>query len=352
MINIAILASGNGTNAENIARLFAQGNKARVVLVLCNNRNAGVYARMAPLGVETLYVPNSQWNTDPESVIGLLRRHDVDLVVLAGFMHLLPKEIVEAFPRKILNIHPSLLPKYGGKGMYGHHVHEAVVAAGEQESGVTVHYVDEHFDTGEIVMQERIHLSPGETAESLEAKIHPVEYALYPRAIEYVIDNQDPRQSEMAEQDENPKQCAASAGDVDAQWAKALRINYDPKQAEASRRAQAEVSQSSSSHPQSTQAQTPSERAAAFWNDPNRPPMPASYMVFSVLALIFCCLIPGIIAIVYSAKVSGKYYAGDIQGAEKCSRLAQIWIIVSFCLGVLWSTLSIPLMLASGSMGV
>ena len=183
MKKIAILASGSGTNAENIVRLFHEGNKIRVVHVLANRQKAGVHERMQKLGVPTEYVPNSVWENEAYKVVDILQSKEVDLVVLAGFMRKIDSAIINAYKGRIINIHPSLLPAHGGKGMWGHHVHEAVIAAGDKQSGVTVHYVTDEIDGGEIIMQQAIDLVEGETAESLEAKIHPVEYDLYPRAI-------------------------------------------------------------------------------------------------------------------------------------------------------------------------
>ena len=138
MYKIAIFASGSGTNAENIIKTFHGGNLLRVVKVYTDVADAGVIERLRPYGVETEYVEPRVWRQDPGLVVDALRAEGVDLVVLAGFMRLVDKRIVEAFPRRILNLHPALLPAYGGKGMYGHHVHEAVIAAGEKKSGVTV----------------------------------------------------------------------------------------------------------------------------------------------------------------------------------------------------------------------
>lgn len=187
MHNIVILASGSGTNAENIIKYFGNGDLLRVSLVITDHADAGVVERVRPYGVESVFIPGREWRENPSKIVELLKSQDPSLIVLAGFMRLVAKEIVEAFPGRILNLHPALLPAYGGKGMWGHHVHEAVIAAGEKESGVTVHYIDENYDRGENLMQEHVAIEPGETSASLEAKIHQAEYCLYPRAIEEAL---------------------------------------------------------------------------------------------------------------------------------------------------------------------
>lgn len=186
MTNIAILASGNGTNAEHIALTFEGSREINISIVLTNRAEAGVIGRMKRLGIEVEHIPDNVWRENPGEIVGLLRRNKVDLIVLAGFLKYIDPVIIEAFPKRILNIHPSLLPAYGGPGMYGARIHRAVVEAGEKRSGVTVHFVSAEIDGGDIILQKSIELSTGETAESLEAKIHPLEYELYPEAISRV----------------------------------------------------------------------------------------------------------------------------------------------------------------------
>lgn len=183
MHKIAILASGSGSNAENIVRHFHSGDDVRVAVVLSNKPEAGVHDRMRCLGVETLTFDNAVWAECPSTVIAELEARGIELVVLAGFLRRIHPDIVAAYRGRMLNIHPSLLPAYGGKGMYGRRVHEAVLAAGERETGVTVHHVTDEIDGGAIVAQERIAIAPGETVTTLESKIHAVEHALYPCAI-------------------------------------------------------------------------------------------------------------------------------------------------------------------------
>jgi phosphoribosylglycinamide formyltransferase-1 len=147
--NIAVLASGSGTNAENIIRYFREKGSARVALVLTNRQNAFVLERAKGLGVPCVWFAKSDWESG-ELVLSTLREHDIDFVVLAGFLARVPDNILHAYPNKMINIHPSLLPKFGGKGMYGDRVHEAVIASGEKESGITIHYTNEHYDEGGI----------------------------------------------------------------------------------------------------------------------------------------------------------------------------------------------------------
>lgn len=179
---VAILASGNGTNAENIIRYFRNDEKVHIELVLANRENAYVLERARNLNVPSVYMPKSEWE-DGESVLSLLRDREIDFIVLAGFLARVPDCILQAFPDKIINIHPSLLPKFGGKGMYGDRVHEAVVAAGEKESGITIHYLNERFDEGEIIVQYRCPVLPEDTAEDVAKKVHALEYEYYPQVI-------------------------------------------------------------------------------------------------------------------------------------------------------------------------
>lgn len=182
---IAIFASGNGTNAENIIRYFqAEENSAdaEIVLVVSNKADAKVISRAEALGVPAIHVPRKDFNNE-EFMSALLRENDIDFIVLAGFLLMIPDFMLKLYPDKIINIHPSLLPKYGGKGMYGDHVHEAVVAAGERESGITIHLVDEHCDGGHIVFQAVVPVNPTDTPDDVASKVHALEYAHFPRVI-------------------------------------------------------------------------------------------------------------------------------------------------------------------------
>jgi phosphoribosylglycinamide formyltransferase-1 len=183
MLNIAIFVSGNGSNAENIITTFADSDTIKVSLVVSNKADAYGLTRAQRLGVESLYISNQDFAENPAAVLAELEKRDISMIVLAGFMRKIHDKIVDKYRDRILNIHPSLLPAYGGKGMWGHHVHEAVIAAGEKESGATVHIVSEHIDSGAIVMQGRVEVTPTDTAATLEAKVHQIEYEIYPKAI-------------------------------------------------------------------------------------------------------------------------------------------------------------------------
>ena len=187
MINIAIFVSGSGTNCENLIRYFKDSERVNCALVVSNKPDALALERAKRLGVPTAVATKPELN-DPQVMIPLLRQYDIRFIVLAGFLPLVPNFLVEAFPRRIVNIHPALLPKYGGKGMWGHHVHEAVKAAGETETGMTVHYVTPVCDSGEIIAQYRVALSPDDTADDIARKEHQLEMEHFPRIVELVID--------------------------------------------------------------------------------------------------------------------------------------------------------------------
>lgn len=186
MRNIAIFASGNGTNAENIAEYFSKNEKIKVALIVSNRANAGVHERARRLGIPSLTLPKADFIAG-EPVLQVLREYRIDFVVLAGFMCLVSEPLLRAFPNRIVNIHPALLPKFGGKGMFGHHVHEAVVAAGEKESGITIHYINEQYDEGQIAFQASCPLIPEDTPDTVAAKVHALEYRYYPQVIEQII---------------------------------------------------------------------------------------------------------------------------------------------------------------------
>lgn len=193
MFKIAIFASGSGTNAENIARHFHDTTAGvRVVLALVNRKEAGVYQRMEKLGIPARHVPDSVWKENPAQVVEMLRQEGINMVVLAGFLRPVAPSIIKAVDGCMLNIHPSLLPKYGGKGMYGHKVHEAVMAAGDTKAGATVHMVTEEIDGGQIVQQGVVDILPGDTIEDVEAKVHEQEYLIFPQAISKIIETKDP----------------------------------------------------------------------------------------------------------------------------------------------------------------
>ena len=183
MIRIAVFASGEGTNAENLIRYFSGRAEARVVLVVYNRREAPVRERAARLGTESVYVPKSALD-DASSVLSLLRDRHIDVLVLAGFLLLVPPYLLDAYPGRVVNIHPSLLPRHGGKGMYGERVHQAVLESGEAESGITIHLVDRDYDRGRVLRQVKCSVYPDDTPHSLAERVHELEYRYYPEAVE------------------------------------------------------------------------------------------------------------------------------------------------------------------------
>jgi len=185
-VNIAIFVSGGGTNCENIIRYFKDSAEVYTALVVCNKPNAPALGKALRLGVPTQVVTKDELN-DESGMMPLLQQYDIDFIVLAGFLPLVPDFLVEAYARRIINIHPSLLPKYGGKGMWGHHVHEAVKAAGDTETGMTVHWVTPVCDGGGIIAQYKVALKPEDTAEDIADKEHVLEMKYYPIVIEKVL---------------------------------------------------------------------------------------------------------------------------------------------------------------------
>lgn len=329
MTNIAVFASGNGSNAVNLVKTFNSGNRIRVALCLTDRENAPVIEKMRELGVETIYYPRSVWREDPQVITDTLQSHDIKIIALAGFLCFVDDKIVDAYEGRILNIHPSLLPAYGGKGMHGAKIHQAVIEAGETQSGATVHVVTNQIDAGPIVVQRSVAVLPDDTPESLEAKVHAVEYEIYPEAVMKSVAALEPPKV--------PKS-------VDDAWSEALGVPNNvpplPKHEETN------------SAPVMPAAAVAGSPAAGVNGQPlHRPaalsePMPPTWLAWSVVCTILCCLVPGIVAIFNSAKVSSKYYEGDLEGARKASRNAEIWIIISFVLGVIVNTLYIPLTIA------
>ena len=185
MTRIVILASGSGSNAENIIKYFNNNNLISVVKILCNKKNAKVFERANRLKVRSLYF-NREDLYETDVIVDLLKQ-EADYIILAGFLWKIPSKIIEAFPNRIINIHPALLPKYGGKGMYGMHVHNAVISNKECETGITIHYVNENYDEGTIIFQERFSVLSSYSAEDVAEKIHELEYEYFPKIIEKVI---------------------------------------------------------------------------------------------------------------------------------------------------------------------
>ena len=187
-IRIAIFASGQGTNTKEIIRYFHEtghlvmGCRVEISLIVCNKPGAGVLDIAKESGIPELIIEKEKFFRGSH-YIAELKKNNISFIVLAGFLWKIPSELIRAYPDRILNIHPALLPSYGGKGMYGSAVHEAVVAARERESGISIHYVDEYYDHGRIFFQANFNLSPDETAESLAKKIHALEYKHYPEQI-------------------------------------------------------------------------------------------------------------------------------------------------------------------------
>tara|TARA_B110000483_G_C17808162_1_gene394078 strand:- start:2 stop:568 length:567 start_codon:yes stop_codon:yes gene_type:complete len=184
MKRIAIFASGSGSNAENIITYFQKNKKAEVVLVLTNNPNAQVLERATKLNVKTAVFNKEQLNDSNWAVENLENLH---LIVLAGFLWKFPEHLLENYKNKVVNVHPALLPKYGGKGMYGMHVHNAVVENKEIESGITIHYVNEHYDEGAVIFQAKCAISSSDTPSDVAAKIHQLEMKHFPETVQKIL---------------------------------------------------------------------------------------------------------------------------------------------------------------------
>ena len=185
-IRLAIFASGSGSNAEEFMKRFGQHPQMEVALIVTNNPNAGVIERAQRHSVEVLVVENKTLN-DPEASLTPLQSRKIDWVVLAGWLRLIPTFLIEAFPHRIVNIHPALLPKFGGKGMYGKHVHQAVFDQKEKESGITIHFVNAHFEEGEIIEQFKTELSEADTPAIIEQKVRALEINHYASVVERLV---------------------------------------------------------------------------------------------------------------------------------------------------------------------
>ena len=183
---IAIFASGTGSNALNLITYFSEHPLAEVVLLVSNNSNAGALQHAARLNVPSAVFDKAAFNR-PEIILSCLQQHGIDLIVLAGFLLHIPTFLVEAFPQSIINLHPALLPKFGGKGMYGMHVHRAVKEAGETLTGITIHYINEHYDEGMIIAQYSCPVEAHDTPETIAQKVHRLEYRYYPLVIEQLL---------------------------------------------------------------------------------------------------------------------------------------------------------------------
>lgn len=188
MTNLAVFVSGNGSNAERLIRHFAESSVARVVLVVSNRPDAYALQRAERLGVPARVLRKAELQ-NPVPTLDLLAEYEVQFIVLAGFLLQVPDYLLAAFPRAVVNLHPALLPKFGGKGMWGHHVHEAVKAAGERETGMTVHWVNGVVDGGEIIAQRHVAILPSDTPDDIAAKEHELEMAYFPSIVEEIIKN-------------------------------------------------------------------------------------------------------------------------------------------------------------------
>lgn len=188
MKRIAIFASGSGSNAQRITEYFKETDGVEIALILTNNPKAGVLERAKRFGIKSHVFKRSEF-VENAKVDVLLQQHKIDLIVLAGFLWLIPEFFINKYPGKIVNIHPALLPKYGGKGMYGMKVHETVIANGEKQSGISIHYVNNKYDEGQIIFQSDFDIEEGETPESLAAKIHEQEYEHFPIVIAEVLNS-------------------------------------------------------------------------------------------------------------------------------------------------------------------
>lgn len=185
---IALFASGSGSNAENILRYFSQKTAFEFPLIISNKSDAYVHERARNLGIPSFTFSKDEFEKGT-NILSLLDKYEIGYIVLAGFLLKISTPLLQAFPNRIVNIHPALLPKFGGKGMYGHHVHQAVVDAGETVSGITIHYVNENYDEGNIIFQATCPVTSDDTADMVAEKVHALEYEHFPRVIEMVFNS-------------------------------------------------------------------------------------------------------------------------------------------------------------------
>lgn len=186
MVNVAIFVSGSGTNCEAVIKHFQNSDKVKISLVLSNKADAYALVRARNLGIGTAILPKKEFMQE-DRLMPMMKEHNIDFIVLAGFLLVIPDFLIDAYPRKMINLHPALLPKFGGIGMYGHHVHEAVKAAGETETGMTVHYVSNKVDGGEIIAQFSTPILPTDTPDEIAAKEHVLEMEHFPQVVDDVI---------------------------------------------------------------------------------------------------------------------------------------------------------------------
>ena len=181
-IKIALFASGSGSNAENIANYYSKSTVFEFPLIISNKADAYVHERAKKLQIPSFTFSREDFLAG-DNIITFLKGYEIDYIVLAGFLLKIPNSLVEAYPNRIINIHPALLPKFGGKGMYGHHVHQAVADAGETESGITIHYVNGNYDEGNVIFQAKCPVLPTDTPDMIAEKVHALEYEHFPRII-------------------------------------------------------------------------------------------------------------------------------------------------------------------------
>ncbi|MFV0538938.1 MAG: phosphoribosylglycinamide formyltransferase [Dysgonomonas sp.] len=190
MHKIAIFASGSGTNAENIANHFKNSKTVEISLIVSNKKDAFVLERAKKLEIEAITFSKNEFDTT-DNVVNFLESKNIDFIVLAGFLLKIPANLLKAFPHKIVNIHPALLPKFGGKGMYGDNVHKAVVESKESESGITIHYINENYDEGDIIFQAKCPVLPNDTFDDVAKKVHALEYKHFPIVIDEILSKRD-----------------------------------------------------------------------------------------------------------------------------------------------------------------
>jgi phosphoribosylglycinamide formyltransferase 1 len=185
-VRLAILASGSGSNAENIIQFFSSESRVNVGLIISNRAEAQVHQRAERLGIPSVTF-SRETLTDGLALVQILKKEQIDFIILAGYLVKIPAELISAFPNRIVNIHPALLPKFGGKGMYGPYVHQAVIDAKEQESGITIHLVNENYDEGSIIFQAKCPVHPDDSADDVASKVHELEYKHYPEVIRQIL---------------------------------------------------------------------------------------------------------------------------------------------------------------------
>lgn len=325
MKKIAILASGEGLNAGRLAKLFNDGNRIKVDLVLTDRENAPVLTAMPELGVETVYYPREVWSADAARIVSFLQDHDIDLVVVDGFGELIPVDILEAYHNKIVSVGSQLQFIRASESLEGA---EADSAEGVFRARAWVRHTDRSDGSGTDILSENF--DSVEPEEVVVRKLEAMADSVVARGVVAALKEEDDRQTAMHAASMTPPEVPGRKS-VEREWADALGIGFDPVRAAG------------------TPPPVPGSPAAmkAPVNDP-LPPMPSTYLVWAVICTVLCCFIPGVVAIVFASQVSSRYYAGDYKGAERASRNTQIWIIVSFVLGVLSSTLYLPLMMITG----